>query len=207
MTPNMTHSWRMFASIGDDLTCAKGMSRAETQSRVGDKMRVSRWRMMPRFLALTGALLLAVLAAGCTVPMAFFVRNDYPFAVSISGAHDFYGTVPSGQRIRMPLGLSRYGPAHLEVRGPQGQVLRRVGISQNQFDRIYMASKDDVAAVALEVGPGHVSVTEVEDRNRTGENSTGRVVGLLVFALACAGSLLWLLRWFVSPVRAWKTKK
>lgn len=197
----------MCTSIGDNLMRVKVRMRAETQSRVGDKMRVSQWRMMPRFLALMGVLLLAVLAAGCTVPMAFFVRNDYPFAVSISGAHDFYGTVLPGQRTQMPLGLSRYGPAHLEVRGPQGQVLRRVGISQNQFDRIYMASKDDVAAVSLEVGPGHVSVTEVEDRNRTAENSTGRVVGLLVFALACAGSLLWLLWWFVSPVRAWRTKK
>ena len=160
--------------------------------------------MTPRCLALLSLTLLAALLAGCTQRMGFFVRNDYPFAVSITDAHEGYGTVPPERQMRMLGDLSRYGPAHLEVRDPQGRVVRRVWISQHQFDRIYMASKDDVAGVFLSVGPKSVSVGGVEDRQRAVENRRSAAAVLITPLAVYMGLVCW---WLAAYRRARKARR
>lgn len=167
-------------------------------------MHILVWRIMPRCLALLGLTLLAALLGGCTVRMGFFVRNSYPFAVSIRDANEVYGTVLSGQQSQMSSGLSRYGPAHLEICDLQGRLVRRVGISQNQIDRIYMTSKRDVAAVFLSVGPNSVSVVEVEDQRRAVENKVGQAVVLIGPLVIFMGLVF---RWFVAYVKSNKVRR
>ena len=148
-----------------------------------------------RTLMITGVLFLTALLGGCTVRMGFFVRNSYPFAVTVRDANEVYGTVLSGGQSQMPSGLSRYGPAHLEICDLQGRLVRRVGISQNQIDRIYMTSKRDVAAVFLSVGPNSVSVVEVEDQRRAVENRVGQAVVLIGLLVIFMGLVCW---WLVA---------
>jgi len=165
-------------------------------------------RIVPRCLALLGLTLLVALLGGCTERMGFLVRNDYPFAVSITDAHEGYGTVPPGRQMRMPFGLSHYGPARLEVRDPQGRVVRRVWISQSQFDRVRMALKGHVAAVplavSLAVGPKSVSVGGVEDRRRAADNRRSAAVVLITPLAVYMGLVCW---WLVAYLGARRARR
>lgn len=175
------------------------MCQVSVGGSAGTESGFGRLAVLRRIITLAGIMFLSILLGGCTVNMGFFVHNGYPFAVSITEPYtDFqnkpqhmsYGKVYVGQLRRMPRGLSRYGPAHLEVRNPQNQIVRQVWISQNQFNHIYMASKTDAAAVYLSVGPGQAIVVGRDDPRLIAAKArdritvwVGLVTGSAIFAL------------------------
>ena len=167
-----------------------------------------------RTVLLAGILLAVALLGGCTLSTPFYVRNNYPFAISVTRdihmylggttwdkqlTRETYGVVLPGRQVKMESVLRHdNGTERMDVRDPQGHVVRRVTISGDQLQSAYAAG-----ALFLTVGPQGVHITGGENPDpvsRAGKIIVKTIALLVVFFPV--GLILFV--WLTPHYKRWK---
>lgn len=164
------------------------------------------------------ALLLAATLSGCILGTGLYVRNNYPFPISIHLPYIAYdgrpvnvdgGTIPPGQQQRMNVSLLTLLPGEsqdlvvtgesqdLVVIGPTGKVVQQVRLSSQQENDAYHAHRP--AAVFVSVGANRVTIDNgtdvvIQKAQIKQEKKIAIFAGGLVSALIIAVLVVWRLR-------------